>query len=640
MPTETTTPRTAVFGPYSVDLRSGELRKHGTRLKLGEQPLQILLLLLERRGQLVTREELGDKLWPRDTFVDFDHGLNSAVQRLRDCLSDSAGQARWIETVPRRGYRFLGEVEWRDESSDPAPLVPKNGNGFGAEKSTSQNEAVPASRKGPWALVVVAVTLAVVGSAWVYQRRTRPPVKQAPVIRSMAVLPLENLSGDPQQDYFADGITDELITMLAKNASLRVISRTTVMQYKGVHRPLRDIARELGVDGVVEGSVVRTGERVRVTAQLIHAASDTHLWAESYERDVRDVIALQKEVAQSIAARVNTNLSPSNKPVKVINPEAHDAYLRGRYYWFSDAGFEKSREYFEKAIQLQRDYAAPWSGLADFCTVQAKNGNADPRTMRPKAEEFARKALELDESLPEAHNTLAAIKLFLDWDWEGADWEAQRAIALNPSFAEAHHLRCYILQASGHLDEAIEEARKAIELDPRARPWGLGQALILARRYDAALEELKARSVAYPSDADLRWFLGTAYQLSGNETDAVVEWTKAQDLSGEERWAAEAKRAMNQGGYRAVLDLQLVEVQREASRKYVSPLRIAAAYAELGDKEQALRYLEIGYEHRTPELVWVHLEPVYDFLHSDPRFQALVKKIGLTLPPSQQAVLH
>lgn len=628
-----------MFGPYTLDLRSGELRKHGTRLKLGEQPLQILLLMLERPGGVVTREELRERLWASDTFVDFDHGLNSAVQRLRDCLSDSAGQARWIETVPRRGYRFVGEVEWKEEA--PAPEAPAltNGRGATAEVAATSDRRAPRLGTRRWLVVTAALAVVAAASLWVYQKRTSASVKQTPAIRSMAVLPLENLSADPQQDYFADGMTDELITMLAKNASLRVISRTTVMQYKGVHRPLRDIARELGVDGVVEGSVVRTGGKVRVTAQLIHAASDTHLWAESYERDVRDVIALQKEVAEAIAARVNTNSAPSRALARTISPEAHDAYLRGRYFWFSGPGFEKSREYFEKAVRLQPDYADAWSGLGDYYGVHAVDGDIDPLVGFPKYEEFVRKALSLDDSSAQAHLSMAAIHLFFKWDWAAADEEARRAIELDPNFAEAHHLRCYILEAMGRIDESLIEAQKAIELDPRARPRGLGNALIMARRYDAAVKELTERSEAYPDRAGILETLSYAHFLSGHEREWIEGWARSLELEGKPRDAATLRRIYRERGSKAVLEWDRKETMKDMTRSDFS-LRVAAACADVGDREQTLYYLERAYEHRASELIWIHLKPRYDFLHSDPRYLALLKKIGLALPPATQASLH
>src|SRR5579862_756509 len=361
---KTSAAQTAIFGPYSLDLRSGELRKLGTKVKMGEQSFRILCLLLDAKGEMVTREELRTKLWAKDTFVDFDHGLNSAVQRLRDSLSDSADNPRWIETVPRRGYRFVGQVEWQEgngassapaHETEPSPTL---------EASAAAPQPAPRTRH-TWALAVAILILVVAGLALAYRARKESAKRQAArMIRSLAVLPLENLSGDPTQDYFADGMTDELITALAKNHSLRVISRTSVMQYKGVHRPLRDIAHELRVDGILEGSVTRLGNRVHLTVQLVQASNDTHLWAESYDRDLNEALALPTELSQTIAKEVRVAVS-SSAAQRYVNPEAHDAYLRGRYSWFSE-NEDASVAYFQQAIRLQPDYAAAWSGLADY----------------------------------------------------------------------------------------------------------------------------------------------------------------------------------------------------------------------------------------------------------------------------------
>jgi TolB-like protein/DNA-binding winged helix-turn-helix (wHTH) protein len=333
--------RTALFGPYALDLRSGELRKFGTKVKMGEQAFQILCMLLETPGEMVSREELRAKLWTRETFGDFDHGLNSAVQRLRDCLSDSAEKPRWLETVPRRGYRFVGQVEWSD-GIPPSEVLPNPSIGGQAEtcfgegpaSATAFSELPRGARvfgRRSALLVVAALALLLAGLLTVQQVRKARSAKRAPLIRSLAVLPLENLSGDPAQEYFADGMTDEVITMLAKNPALRVTSRTSVMQYKKVHRPLREIARELGVDGILEGSVGRTGNRVHITAQLIHAASDTHVWAESFDRDLSDLGSLQNELAQAIAKQVGASASSVNKTERPVDPQAHDAYYYGRY---------------------------------------------------------------------------------------------------------------------------------------------------------------------------------------------------------------------------------------------------------------------------------------------------------------------
>src|SRR5438552_8487247 len=298
------------FGVFEVDLRAGELRKQGVKIKLQEQPFHLLQMLLEHPGEIVTREELRGRIWPADTFVDFDQGLNNAIKRLRESLSDSPENPRFIETIPRHGYRFIANLG----------VTPGQ-------------------------------------------------------IKSLAVLPLENLSRDPEQEYFAEGLTEALITTLAKIGELRVVSRTSAMQYKGVHKPLREIARELEVDFVVEGTVLRVGRRVRITAQLIDASRETHLWAESYERDLRDVFALQSEVAQAIAREVHIKLTPQDlahfAQPHPVDPEAYEAYLKGRYHWNrrSRDGLGKATQHFQQAIAKDPTYAAAYSGLADCLSV-------------------------------------------------------------------------------------------------------------------------------------------------------------------------------------------------------------------------------------------------------------------------------
>lgn len=385
MSLSTITPKIVRFGPYELDVRSGDLRKFGTRIKLGEQPLRILILLIERPGELVTREELVSQLWSDDTFVDFDHGLNSAVQRLRDGLSDTAQKEHWIETLPRRGYRFVGAVEWgnpNNSASPPAIPTPDQAEAIAVPTPPLVAPRSPASAQPRWRFMLVAPALAVLAALLLMKLGLgRRASTSAASIRSIAVLPLENLSGDSSQEYFADGMTDELITALAKNRSLRVISRTSTMQYKGVRRPrpLREIARELGVDGILEGSITHSGGRVHMTVQLIQAATDTHLWAESYDRDLKEASALPLELSQTIARQVQLAVTDST-PRSPINPEAHDAYLHGRYFWYSENG--KSLPYFEKAVQLQPDYAAAWSGVSDDYALRAVSGEEPPQGLR------------------------------------------------------------------------------------------------------------------------------------------------------------------------------------------------------------------------------------------------------------------
>ena len=639
---KTTTRRIALFGPYALDLRSGELRKFGTKVKMGEQAFQILGTLLESPGEMVTREELRAKLWANDTFVDFDHGLNSAVQRLRDCLSDSAGKPRWVETLPRRGYRFVGQVEWSDEgfSSETVPKPSsesRDENSDGEAQPSGSVELSKAAEKvlgfGRRMVLVTVVAIVVFLAAMAIVKRIEDvgPAKQALLIRSLAVLPLENLSGDPAQDYFADGMTDEVITMLAKNSALRVTSRTSVMQYKKVHRPLREIARELGVDGILEGSVGRSGNRVHVTAQLIHAASDTHVWAESFDRDLSDLGSLQNELAQTIAKQVGAMTSVSGKPEKKIKPEAHDAYLLGRYYWFA-GDYEKSREFFQKAIDLDPDYAAAWSGLADSRTGSVADGSFSPDAVMPQAEAAARKALELDDFDSGAHRAAAAIQFFYRWDWEAAERESARAVELNPSLGENHHLRAYVLSALNRTDESLQEDKKSMELDPFARPWALGYSFLRARQFDAAVNELRIRGEAQPNDAWLHGVLSEAYLHKGMEKEAEQESEQDMRLNGAEKLADEVHQTYIRRGFQAVLEWKLNRCKQIAAKRYVSAIEFAEAYAQLKRKEETLRYLELAYGQHAPYIAHIQCNSNFDFLHSEPRYRAIVKKMGL--PPA------
>ena len=615
-----------MFGPYELDLCSGELCKHGTKIKLGEQPFQILLLLLQAQGELVTRDELRAKLWSTDTFVDFDRSLNSAVQRLRDSLSDTAGKARWIETVPRRGYRFVGKLEPPDKSLPPelkphlaeAYVLPSANPGTG---STSRRRIVLA--------LGVASVLLLAAVPIIRRIKSVESAKQALPIRSLAVLPLENLTGDPAQEYFADGMTDEVITMLAKNTSLRVTSRTSVMQYKKVHRPLRDIAKELGVDGILEGSIGRLGNRVHMTAQLIHAASDTHVWAESFDRDLVDVGSLQSELAQIIARQVGASTSGVGKPERRINPEAHDAYLLGRYYWFASE-YEKSRGYFQKAIDLQPDYAAAWSGLADSYSLAADEQNSPSAAVMPQAEAAAKKALELDDLAAEAHNSMAMVQLFYRWNWAAADRESARAIELNPSLEEAHFVRSYVLRPLNRMEEALQEEKKAMELDPFSNPDGLVWVLIRMRRFDAAVNEARVRSDAQPNNAELHEGLAAAYFSNKQEKEWEAESERALQLEGDRDQLTQRVEVYRRGGSRAVLAWTVDRLKRMAGKKYVSPINLAEAYAELGRKEETIRYLEKSYQEREPHVVFVQSHPDFDFVHSDPRYQAIIRNMGLS----------
>ena len=426
------------FGVFDLDLRAGELRKHGLRVRLQEQPFQVLAMLLEHPGEVVTREEVQKTIWPADTFVDFDHGVNKAINKIREALGDSAQSPRFVETVARRGYRFLAEVEVADAApvrspdlaTQPPPAPePSHRAGF-AGKLAMLKDLQPALA---WKIsVLVLLLLMAFFGAGKLQSWYRP----SPVIRSLAVLPLESLSSDASQDYFADGMTDELISDLGQIGALRVISRTSMMAYKHARKPLPQIARELNVDAVVEGTVLRSGDQVRITAQLIEASADKHLWSQSYEGELRDTLALQKKVAKAIADQIRLNLSPQEKAalqnVRVVNPRAYESYLKGRYFWnkrTADA-LKVALAHFNQAIDEDPKYAQAYSGLADTYALLGdwEYAAMTPKEALPRAKAAAIKALELDGALGEAHNSLAFCLDIFDWDLDSAGKESIRTM--------------------------------------------------------------------------------------------------------------------------------------------------------------------------------------------------------------------
>ena len=464
------------FGIFELDLRAGELRKQGLRVRLQEQPFQVLAMLLEHPGEVVTREELQKKLWSADTFVDFDHGLNKAINKIREALSDSAESPRFVETVARRGYRFLAEVKVSDTAAVRGPELATEPRTT-AEAPDRPGTAAELAKPKPllqsraWKILAFAVLLLVASLVtWKLRSWSRP----SSVIRSLAVLPFESLSNDASQDYFADGMTDELISDLGQISALRVISRTSVMGYKRARKPLPQIARELNVDAVVEGTVLRSGDQVRITAQLIEASADKHLWSQSYEGELRDALALQNKVARAIADQIRISLNPQEqaalKTAKVVNPEAYVSYLKGRYFWNKRTGdsLKVALAYFNQAIEEDPKYAQAYSGLADTYALLGDWQYAvmTPKEALPKAKAAAIKALELDSALGEAHNSLAFCLDGFDWDFDSAGKEFLRAIELNPGYATAHHWYAWHLALLHRYDEAIAEMKKAENLDP------------------------------------------------------------------------------------------------------------------------------------------------------------------------------
>jgi TolB-like protein/DNA-binding winged helix-turn-helix (wHTH) protein/Flp pilus assembly protein TadD len=631
------------FGTYEVSLQSGEVRKAGLRIRVQQQPMKLLEILLEHPGEVVTREELRSRVWPSESFGDFDQALNIAIGKLRSALGDSAESPRFIETLPKRGYRFIADVSVVDTDGRPKRQEPVAGDppatdpgpkiqGIGLAVAP-QRRLLPTRWIIAASALVIIVSLAIL-SVWVFRSRAPAPTG----IRSIAVLPLENLSGDASQNYFADGMTDELITDLAQISALRVISRTSVMVYKGARKPLPQIARELNVDAVVEGTVLRSGDQVRITAQLIEASTDKHLWSQSYEGELRDTLALQNRVASAIADQIRINLTPQEqaalKNVKVVNPEAYESYLKGRYFWNKRTadGLKAALAYFKQAIEEDPKYAQSYSGLADTYALLGDWQYAvmTPKEAFPQAKAAAIKALELDSTLGEAHNSLAFVLDGFDWDFDSAGKEFQRAIELNPGYATAHHWYAWHLSLLGRYDEAIAEMRKAENLDPLSLIINadLAELLVLAHSYDESIRQSRKTIEMDPNFALAHNQLAQAYLQKQRYDEAVAELKTAVQLSGgSPAFIANLARAYVVSGKRTEAVKLLGDLKKRSNPGYSNASEIAVIYASLGDTDQAMNWLEKGYEERfNPGVL---LRPGFDPLRSDPRFQNLVRRIGL-----------
>ena len=628
------------FGVFEADLRSGELRKRGLRIKLQEQPFQVLAMLLEKPRELVTREELRQRLWTADTFVDLDHGLNKAINKIREALGDSAASPRFIETVARRGYRFIADVA--DSETPPLRalqpttgdlLTPANPGELAAAEKTATRPQSP--RRLAWAISGVALALvSAVLAGWIVQAGSG----RSPAIRSLAVLPMDSLSSDPSQEYFADGMTDQLITTLGQIRALRVISRTSVMPYKGARKSLPQIARELNVDAVVEGTVLRSGGQVRITAQLIDAAADKHLWAQSYDGELRDALALQNTVARAITEQIRINVTPEErvalKSARVVNPDAYEAYLKGRYFWNkrTGEGLKRAKGFFDQAVAADPTYPQAYSGLADTYALLGDWQYAVMTTKEalPRAKAAAMRALELDDTLGEAHTSLAFCLDGFDWDWGSAEREFSRGIQLNPGYATGHHWYAWHLSLVGRNTEAIAEMRAAENLDPLSSIVNadLAELLLIAHLYDASIEQSRKTIEMDPNFAMAHNQLGQAYLQTQRYDEAIAELQKAIQLSeGSPTCEANLARAYAVSGRRSEAVQLLSDLKKRSSSGYSNAPEIAVIYAALGDGDQAMNWLEQGYEERfNPGVL---LRPGLDPLRSDPRFQALVRRVGL-----------
>ena len=659
------------FGVFEVDLRAGELTKRGLRIRLQEQPFQVLALLLEKHGELVTREELRAKIWGQ-TVVDFDHGLNKGINKIREALGDSAENPRFVETVARRGYRFLADVTPIETPPDGQPgpetegLVPSSDSHRVEIAAAAERQSAPAtkdlvpltdSHRGkladlgapptrpyrPSALTAVGLGLALMlVAAWILYSQS----ESSPKIRSLAVLPLESLSGDASQDYFADGMTDALIANLGQISALRVISRTSAMAYKRVHKPLSEIARELNVEAVVEGTVLRSGERVRITAQLIKLPNEKHLWAQSYEGDLQDTLALQNSVARAIAEQIQVTLNPQEeaalKKSKPVNAEAYEAYLKGRYFWNKRTreGLVKAADYFHHSIDIDLAYAPAYSGLADSYALSGdwEYGILSPQDAFPRAKAAVTKALALDDNLSEAHTSLAFIQDLYDWDWASAEKEYKRALALNPGYATAHHWYGWHLIVMGRNDEGITELKKAESLDPFSLiiSADLADALCIAQRYDESMQQSQKTIEMDPHFAVAHYQLAQALEQKQKHDEAIAEFRRAIELSNRNTtFESNLANAYAVAGRKEEAMKIVKDLESRQSQGSSTDASIALIYVGLGDNDRAMIWLNRAYQARfNPSIL---MRPVFDPLRSDPRFQDLRHRIGL---PSRDAVIR
>jgi TolB-like protein/DNA-binding winged helix-turn-helix (wHTH) protein/Flp pilus assembly protein TadD len=618
------------FGVYEFASHSQELRKAGIRIRLEGQPLAILQMLLERPGELVTREELQRKLWPTDTFVDFEHSLNAAVKRLRAALNDSADQPRYVETLARRGYRFI------------APL-----NAAGAETGTVASVVPPTPAVAPspsivrgrrvWLIAIAVFALAVGGWGW-RQWRHRFAAPPVPVIRSLAVLPLTNLSGDPSQEYVADGMTEALIGRLSRIRDLRVISRTSVMRFKNSQLAVPEIAKTLRVDAIVEGSVIREGNRIRVHAQLIRAATDEHFWSEAYDREFRDVLTLQSEVAQTVAQQIQLQLTPEQqaqlRSTPAVNPDSYEAYLKGRFYegFSTRATLKQAQGYYEEAARKDPTFALAYVGLADCYLDLGAYRLVSPQDAYRQSSAAVHKALQLDQALGEAHGSLGYLDWRYEWNWTEAERELRYAVELNPNSMESVETLIWYLSWSGRRSEALAEVDKMRQLDP-AYPFILVQqsGVYYHQRDYKSLAEAGQKSVAaYPNSWQSHYFLAVGYEGSGRLAQAIPEYQRGVELSeADTDPIAGLAHASAAAGKRIEAEKILRELQIQSKTQYVSPYMIAVIYAALGNKNKAFEFLEKAYKEKSPDLAYfLKADLRIDPLRSDLRFQELLRRMN------------
>jgi len=613
----------AQFGEFEADLRSRELRRNRANVRLPHQSFEVLAMLLEHPGELVTREDIRKRLWPADTFVDFDHGLNNAVNRLRESLGDSAEAPQFVETLPRRGYRFIAEVR-RPNRPDRTP------------PPTELTFATQANRRiGRLRLTAGLIGLAILLTGTLYLAGPRIWGRHVHAERvKLAVLPFENLSGQPEEDYLSDGLTDELITQLGglEPAHLGVIARTSAMQYKRSGKSARQVGLELGVDYILEGTVVREGNLVRVAAKLVQVTDQTLLWTESYERNLGHIQAFHGEVARDVVRRIQGQMTPQKQatfsPARPVNPDAYEAYLKGLYFWnrFTNPDFHQSVEYFQQAIEKDANYAPAYASLAASYANLVEFGEP-PMDLYLKSEEAARRAIELDGTSSQAYATLAWSLFYYHHDWQEAQRDLLRAIELNPSNSYAHMLYAKYVAALGRFDEAREQAERARQTDPMSLAVNVvaAQVLFYGRQYDVALIRLRELLEVDRNFAPTYWTLAHVYEAMGKQDEAWQSMLKTFDLgSGHVAWFTQLENVRVRSGWRAAWKQWIKGMLDIGSPGYLQPYYLVGPYLDLGRDQEAIAWLVKAAEVHDVEIVFIKVDPRFDRVRANPRFQEIV----------------
>jgi TolB-like protein/DNA-binding winged helix-turn-helix (wHTH) protein len=618
------------FGPFRLDPKERKLMRGSEIVTLTPKVFDTLNLLVQNSGRLLERDELIRELWP-DSFVE-EGNLSNSIFVLRKALGEDA---QYIETVPKRGYRFVGAVR-RLSSAKTLPLIdaPPVQSSYRVHEAASDTAPRARIRRVGTALAAISIAVAVAAIAWRVVHSPGTPRQAGSLIRSVAVLPLTNLSSDPEQDYFSDGLTEVLTNDLGKYSALRVISRISTMQYKSTKKTVPEIARDLNVDALIEGTVLRSGNHVRITVNLIQAHPEKHLWAETYDAEAGDIMNAQAAVALSVAREIQITLTPSERSrlnSHTVNPTAQDLYFRGMYAWNSGTaeGTKNAIGYFQRSIERDPKYALAYAGLA-LAYAEWRPGMSRPQENMPKGREDALKALALDETQSMGHSVLGSIELYFDWNWAGAEKEFKRALELNPNDYLTHSRYARLLVAMGRTDEALTHVRTAMGLDPFWEGDYPIWVTYLARRYDEALELAKTKSALDPNNPWYHFDLALIHGQMGGSRESAEEYLKFETLSGTEPQSiARLRQAFDKSGPDGFWNRRLEEYREASKSQYVSNGMAAEACLRVGETECAVESLEKAFHERDDLMINLNVDPAFDGIRSDPRFQDLVRRVGL-----------